>query len=70
MTPKAENAVRDSVGKGATEEDSKKKWRQLAGQAANEKDPKKRMELIKQIKESARLKGKLPSIPPTEEPTD
>jgi hypothetical protein len=39
MTPKAENAVRDSVGKGATEEDSKKKWRELAGQAANEKDP-------------------------------
>jgi hypothetical protein len=78
MTPKAENAGRNSVGMGAvTEEDSKKRWRELAGQVANEKDPEKRMELIKQIKERSilearkrRLKGKVPSIPPTEEPTD
>src|ERR1700687_1661525 len=51
-TSKAENAVRAAVEKEAvTEKDSKKKGRELAGQAANEKDPEKRMELIKQIKE-------------------
>lgn len=52
MTRKKKNAIRHPLrSKAATEGDSKKHWRELAAQAANEKDPERLIELIKEIKE-------------------
>jgi hypothetical protein len=56
------------------EEDNKKKWG-TSWTSRERKDPKKLMELIKQIEailkaRSSGEKGTVASIPPTEEPTD